>query len=347
MSFRLTDRQVEVNDWLAGPERHKLIYGGARSGKTFLIVRTILLRCIGAPKSRHLIARFRQNAIRASIALDTLPAVMERCFPQVGIEENRQDSFFELENGSQIWLAGLDEKQRVDKILGQEYATIFFNECSQIPRMSVMVARTRLAQQCAVLPEIAAARARLGHKNPGILDQRAYYDLNPVGSLHWSNMEFIRKVDPDTKQPIKWPHDFVYETMNPEHNKANLSADTIRELEALPERQRKRFYEGVFVNDIEGALWPIEVVEASCIEELPKRLNLYRTVVAIDPSGTRGDPEKRSDHVGIIVAAKGADGRAYVCHLRHGPGWPSPPITSLRPTRSSPRSTSAGRWSSP
>src|SRR5271166_1558405 len=37
-----------------------------------------------------------------------------------------------------------------------------------------------------------------------------------------------------------------------------------------------------------------------------------RTVVAIDPSGTRGDPDKRSDHVGIVVAAKGEDGRAYV-----------------------------------
>jgi len=34
MTFRLTERQVEVQHWLAGPERHKLIYGGARSGKT-------------------------------------------------------------------------------------------------------------------------------------------------------------------------------------------------------------------------------------------------------------------------------------------------------------------------
>ncbi len=42
-----------------------------------------------------------------------------------------------------------------------------------------------------------------------MLPQRAYYDLNPVGSLHWSNLEFIRKVDPDSKLPIKWPLDFV------------------------------------------------------------------------------------------------------------------------------------------
>ena len=151
MAFRLTERQAEVQHWLAGRERHKLIYGGARSGKTFLFTRAVVLRAMIAPGSRHLIARFRQNAVRASVGLDTLPRVMELCFPGVVLDENRQDSFFELPNGSQIWLAGLDEKQRVDKILGQEYATIFFNECSQIPRASVMVARTRLAQMCRVV----------------------------------------------------------------------------------------------------------------------------------------------------------------------------------------------------
>lgn len=30
--------------------------------------------------------------------------------------------------GSQIWIAGLDDKERVEKTLGQEYATLSFNE---------------------------------------------------------------------------------------------------------------------------------------------------------------------------------------------------------------------------
>src|SRR5271165_763651 len=204
--FQLTERQAEVQHWLAGRERHKLIYGGARSGKTFLFTRAVVLRALIAPGSRHLIARFRQNAVRASVGLDTLPRVVELCFPGLVLNENRQESFFELPNGSQIWLAGLDEKQRVDKILGQEFATIFFNECSQIPRMSVMVARTRLAQQCPVIPAVAATRARLGWKNPDVLDQRAYYDLNPVGSLHWSNMESIKSTEiPFEASEVGWP----------------------------------------------------------------------------------------------------------------------------------------------
>jgi phage terminase large subunit-like protein len=39
---------------------------------------------------------------------------------------------------------------------------------------------------------------------------------------------------------------------------------------------------------------------------------LKRVVVAIDPSGTSGDENKRSDNIGIIVAAKGMDDTGYV-----------------------------------
>jgi PBSX family phage terminase large subunit len=304
MAFKFTPKQLEAQKFLAGPARHKLIFGGARSGKTFVIVRRIVMRAMIAPRSRHLIARFRQNAVRASIGLDTLPKVMELCFTGRKIEESRQDGYFELtENGSQIWLAGLDEKERIDKILGQEYVTEFFNECSQIPRQSITTARTRLAQVVDIASGPCAGRT---------LPQVAYYDLNPVGSLHWSNQEFVRKGDPDSKAPLKQPDNFVYMTMNPVDNRDNLSKETIDELEALPERQRKRFYEGVFVNDVEGALWPAEVIEACRLPDGYRLPQIERIVVAVDPSGTRGDVDERSDNVGIIVAGKSSDGKAYV-----------------------------------
>lgn len=46
---------------------------------------------------------------------------------------DKTDFYVELPNGSQIWIAGLDDKECVEKILGQEYATLYFNESSQIP----------------------------------------------------------------------------------------------------------------------------------------------------------------------------------------------------------------------
>ena len=56
--FKPNPAQREARQWLAGPERHKLIYGGARSGKTFILLRAVINRARIAPGSRHLIARW-------------------------------------------------------------------------------------------------------------------------------------------------------------------------------------------------------------------------------------------------------------------------------------------------
>ena len=88
--------------------------------------------------------RYRFNAVRPSIALDTLPKVFRFGFPQVELRKHRTDGYFSLQNGSEIWFGGLDDHERVEKSLGKEYATIFFNECSQIAYSSVLVALTRI-----------------------------------------------------------------------------------------------------------------------------------------------------------------------------------------------------------
>jgi hypothetical protein len=74
-------------------------------GKTFLIVRAITLRALKAPGSRHLIARFRQNAVWTSIAGDsnaTLFFVARKCFDGLTFQSHRQEGYFELPNGSTI-----------------------------------------------------------------------------------------------------------------------------------------------------------------------------------------------------------------------------------------------------
>lgn len=291
--FKLTDKQDEAQGVLAGPQRSTLLVGGARSGKTFLLTRAIAIRALRAGGSRHAILRFRGNAVRASIWLDTLPKVMRSCFPGVTLKDHKQDGFTEFPNKSQIWFGGLDDKDRVEKILGQEYSTIYFNEASQIPFSSYTVARTRLAQVC-----------------PGLV-QREYVDLNPAGTGHWSYRQFVQKLDPDTKRPLIDPENYAAFFINPKDNASNLSPEFLRSLENLPERHRRRFFDGQFVNEIDNALWSIEVIDQSRCEP-PEVPDLARVVVAIDPSGTRGEDDKRSDHVGIVVAGKGYDGKAYV-----------------------------------
>lgn len=291
--FDLTPKQEAVNAILAGPQRHTLVYGGARSGKTFLITRAICIRALKAPGSRHAILRFRYNAVRSSVWLDTLPKVMRLCFPGVPLKDQRQDGFTRFPNGSEIWFGGLDEKERVEKILGQEYASLYFNEASQIPRSSVLVARTRLAQVVAGLK------------------QREFVDLNPSGTAHWTNREFVQGVDPDTRAPLANAGDFAWATINPGDNAANLSPEFLASLAGLPERQRRRFFDGVFVNEVDGALWTLETIEQSRVE--PENIpDMQRVVVAVDPSGTKGDADERSDAVGIAVCGLGVDGVGYV-----------------------------------
>ena len=291
--FNLTPRQEEAQRLLAGPQRHTLLAGGARSGKTFLLTRAVLIRALKAPRSRHAILRFRGNSVWTSVGLDTLPKVARTCWPGLALTPKVQDKYFVLPNGSEIWLSGLDDKERVEKILGMEFATLYFNEASQIPYSSYLVASTRLAQVC------------------DGLTQREYVDLNPSGTAHWTYRQFIQKVDPDTRRPLADPSGYAAMYINPLDNAQNLSPEFLRSLETLPDRQRKRFYEGVFTSDIDGALWTIESLDRCRIDpgDVPQ---MQRIVVSIDPSGTKGVDDARSDSVGIVVAGLGVDGVGYV-----------------------------------
>lgn len=282
---------------MAGPARHQLLVGGARSGKTALVCRAIGARALQSRTSRHAILRLNANAAWSSIAMDTLPKVFELCWPGTRLKEH-SDGYLTTPWGAEIWIGGLGEKAAVERILGKEFAGMFINEGSQISYQARLIARTRLAQVC--------------YTDTGqLLPQRDWVDLNPVGKSHWSYREFILKVNPENRRPHQNPDDYQYRFLNPLQNAENLTPEFIAELEELPVRQRRRFYEGVYVDEIENALWSMECIDqARCFpEDVPETLD--RVNVAIDPSGTAGEPDTRSDEVGIVVAGR-AGTQAYV-----------------------------------
>ena len=290
--LQLTPKQGEARKLLQS-HRHTLLVGGSRSGKTTLLVHEIAERALHVGNSRHAILRLHANAARASIALDTLPKVFSHAFPNDPLKRHRTEGYFSLRNGSEIWIGGLDDQDRVEKILGKEYATIFLNECSQIPYSSVLIALTRLAQVV------------------GDLTQVAYYDLNPTSKGHWTNVLFGEKRDPISRQPLADPDDYARMFLNPGDNAANLTAAYLKSLENLPERQRRRFFEGVYIDELDGALFSYEgIARARVAEFAPARCR--RVVVAVDPSGAAGRDDERADEIGIVVAARGDDGHAYV-----------------------------------
>ena len=304
--FKLTADQTRANVLLGGKTRHVCLVGGSRSGKTSLIVRRIVKRALAAPGSRHLIARFRANAVRASVLADTFPKVMRLAFP--GVRWYKRSAGYvdvavdEEENEfSQIWFGGLDDEERIEKILGMEFATIFPGECSQIPYSSILTLRTRLAQ-------------------PGTgLRLKGFYDLNPTTKAHWTNVEFGEKKDPVTGMLLKNPKDFDRMFLNPEGNRENLDPAYIAMLAGMPKAWRERFYEGKYVDALEGALWTpdlLELCREDAIEPDPKGRQLRefeRIVVGVDPSGAQQTKsEKRSSEIGIVCAGKRRSNSAVV-----------------------------------
>jgi phage terminase large subunit-like protein len=307
---KLTVRQQQAQEVLAGAATHVMLYGGSRSGKTFLLVRTVMLRAIKAPKSRHAILRFRFNAIKASVVFDTFPKVCEVCFPGLQVDLNKTDWFARLPNGSEIWFGGLDDKERTEKILGQEYATVYLNEASQIPWASRGVALTRLAQKAVQATDGAELRPRM------------YYDCNPPSKAHWTYKVFHDKKDPETGEALRNPADFAWCQMNPRDNAENLTANYLDTLGGLSARLRKRFEAGEFGDATPNQLFPEEVIDRWRVEsgDLPQ---MVRVVVAVDPSGADDTDNADNDAIGIVVAGLATDGNAYVLEdatVKAGPG---------------------------
>jgi phage terminase large subunit-like protein len=289
-----------------------MLLGGSRSGKTFLLVRNVVLRALKAPDSRHVIFRYRFNAIKASIISDTLPKVMRIAFAGVTWTMNKTDWYMTLPNGSQVWFAGLDDAERTEKILGMEFVTIYFNECSQIPWASVQVAITRLAQS--VMQSVRGMEA-------APLRPRIYYDENPPSKGHWSYKVFVKKVDVETGLPLANPENYAYFKINPADNAANVSDDYIDTLKGLSARLRKRFLDGEFGDATPGALFTDEVIEKWRVSDgiVPE---FIRVVVAVDPSGSGDVDNADNDAIGIVVAGLGVDGVVYVqedCTVKAGP----------------------------
>lgn len=310
--FKLTVKQEKARELFSTTAIYLLLYGGSRSTKTFTILRTIVVRALLAPRSRHAVLRFRFAHVKSSVIFDTFPKVMELCFPEVSYKLNKQDWFATLPNGSEIWFGGLDDKERTEKVLGNEYATVFLNECSQISYESFLIMVTRLAQRCYY--------ERNGKRRE--LSLKFFCDENPPTRGHWTHKLFIEKKDPLNKRDLPDPDDYAVLQMNPIDNADNLPESYMKALQNLPKRQRDRFLHGLFSSENDNALWSENIIDRSRVSSVPK---LIRIVIAVDPSGASGDEETNNDDIGIVAVGLGVDGHAYVLEdntIQAGPaGW--------------------------
>jgi hypothetical protein len=280
-----TDKQKEAIRMIGG-NLTTLLEGGSRSGKTFIAVYAIIVRALRHDKTDHLICRFRFNHAKQSICFQTLPKVLEAMGIASTVKLNRTDWIYQFANGSKIWIGGLDDKERTEKILGLEYATIYLNEASQISYDSYETILTRL-------------------NPPNGVTARMLIDYNPPSIQHWGYKIFHNRKFPDGS-PVP-DGNFAKIKMNPKDN-PNNSPQYLKTLETLSAAKRKRFVEGDYSLD-SGSLW-----KRGWIKYGKAPIDLVRVVVGVDPAGTTN-----GDEIGIIVSAKDSSGMYWIlddysCH---------------------------------
>ena len=287
--FVPTPRQEQAISLLeAEGYKYYLLAGGSRSGKTALLCYMVAFRAHAMP-SRHAILRYHFSDVKQSVALDTLPKILK----MMGIpyQLNRSDWYFtvECENGgsSEIWISGLDDNDRVEKILGKEFSTIYLNEASQISYHAFTTALTRLAE------------------NAG-LRNRVFIDCNPPEKSHWLYQMFVLGRQPGTELPLASPEKYGMLQMNPADN-PHLPPDYLETLQSLPERQKKRFLYGEWLDKRAGALFSAEAIEAHRVTVRPP--DLLHAVVGVDPAVTSSET---SDETGIVSVALSSSGDFYI-----------------------------------
>ena len=284
------------------------------SAKTFFACWAIATRALIAPGSRHAIVRLRLNHVMKSIWFDTWPKMMRLAYPQIKYEEHMSRFYVTLPGGSEVWFGGLDEP---DNILGNEYATIFPNECSQIPYSAIQTVMTRLAQKVDYRVNVD------GRSESRTLRLKRIYDQNPPMKSHWTYQMFHRHLDPESGKPLEHPELYACLQMNPMDNLDNISGEYVEELSNTAERIQRRFLRGEYSDDNPNALFndiTIDKYRVSDGEALPE---FIKVVVSVDPSGAGDTENADNDAIGITVGALGVDGNAYLledCTVKAGPG---------------------------
>lgn len=229
--LKLTAKQIEAY-YALEDHTNVLLYGGARSGKTFVTLDYIFDEAYEHPGSWWLVARLHATDARAAIWKQTVPTLARLKGLVNGVHYTTNEQFMEihLENGSVVFCEGLDDPERVEKILGREYVGIYINEAQDVPWPTVVKVRTRLSQKVPGRPSLFVA------------------DLNPTTVAHWTYKLWFRGVHPETMRALgDGSGSYAKVQLNPADNEANIDPDYIRrELQTLVGPARDRFYLGQY-----------------------------------------------------------------------------------------------------
>lgn len=263
--------------------RRILLYGGARSSKTFRSTNKIIVRALHYPGSRHLIARDTYAAVRSSMLEDTFPKLLRLKYPTlyklftktsrkevIKVGMNWGTSTFIFPNGSMIVFKGIGNEKDVEKLLGTEYMSILMDEANMVNYLSVQKLRTRLAQKCY-------------HYKTGKEGKLLEIDIcNPPSKSSWLYKEYFQLINPLDPEVKLYANEYFHCQLNPIDNIENIPEDFIIQLTRLPKAQQKRFLFGEFSDIVDGGIFSNEIALNLHKIGLFKRNPAYETFAVFD-----------------------------------------------------------------
>ena len=260
------------------------------SGKTFLVVRSILLRALTYPRSRHLSLRLHRVTAEKYLWKQTLKDVIEKCFKGVAFEYNHSRMILTCPNGSTYWFGGLDEGENSDGLLGSDWNTVHFDEANEMLAEGMQKARTRLSLR---------TKSEDGTR---LCINRSFATVNPTYKTHHLYRTYVEKFDVFKNLPMDEDIASMYNwcRINPADNLENLSDDFLRELSSLSESNKKRFRDGEWSEEAKDALFKLADINRNRVKTWAEvsALKFDKVVVGVDPSVSSGN---KSDMTGIVV----------------------------------------------
>ena len=235
--MRFTEKQTYA--WkhiLTNPHKQKILFdGGARSGKTVVLIEYIFARAFQFPGAKQLIARKFRSSAENSVWNETIRDYAARC-PASGTLFHLVDSKLKVlfENGSEIIVTGLDDKERVEKVRGTQYITIYLNEATELSYQTMLDVSSRLSQK------VADSSGRMAV--PKML-----IDCNPRGPRHWLYSVGVLHTDPETGNQLPDAGIWARLHWSAYDNKENLSPEYLAILENYPEVMKQRMLWGKWV----------------------------------------------------------------------------------------------------
>lgn len=297
-----TDPQVE----------NLLAFGPSRSGKSASICYLAITRALAFPGTSHAAFRLTLRSCHSHLMNGTFPEIMEMCHPgylsRPDVKFNKSDGVFQFHNGSKMFFYGLDPN-RIDTVLGAQYATAWVNECNEIDDYEIIQQlASRMADTAQMVRDGKPVFDEAGE--PVMCRPLMVFDCNPDLKSDWEHQCFIEKKHPISGKPfredsvLKWRRVFLPREEN-DHNLAKGYGAALEERYEGSPNMASRFLEGRWRDDNPNALFRKSMFK---YKEVNKDF-LVRIIVAVDPAGTSGNG---SDYTGIVVVGLGWDNNAYV-----------------------------------